>query len=357
MMSTQPVHADGATIFMYAADMAPLVHKALEDAYQMLQSSLPFFRVFRSLEGTHCYIDRRGGRARTVLLFTCRKRRVDVLNEMIEIDQGDLERFTACVFSHFETVDIISFKAIRTPANGLRFPLQQHASKDTYVIALPETPEQYTSSIGKSTRANIRQQTNGLHRHFPTFKSLFFTKADISAAHIRAIIGFSETKINAKGVAFSYDVDSITRLARECGFVNIFSIDGRICAGSINYQVDTSYFGEVTGYDPEFEKFGLGKLCVHQTICESIARGGKKFYLGGGVFDFKQRLLGEVLSMDEVHLYRSRFKQITHADVAARALIVAQVRRLKKMLHRKKQEKWAQLVFKSAYFIQNKLSK
>ncbi len=356
-MSTQPVHADGATISLYAADMAPLVDSALEDAYQMLQSSLPFFKVFRSLEGTHCYIDRRDGHPSTVLLFTRRKRRVDVLNEMIAIDQEELERFATCVFSHFNAVDIISFKAIKTEAKGLRFPLQQHGSKDTYVIALPETPEQYTSSIGKSTRANIRQQTNGLHRHFPTFKSLFFTKADISEEHIRAIIGFSETKINAKGVAFAYDVERIMRLARECGFVNIFSIDGRICAGSINYRVGTSYFGEVTGYDPDFEKFGLGKLCVHQTICESIARGGKKFYLGGGVFDFKQRLLGEVLSMDEVHLYRSRFKQITHADVAARALAVAQVRRLKKMLHRKKQEKWAQLVFKSAYFIQNRLSK
>lgn len=356
-MSTQPGHADGATITLYAADMAPLVGSALVGTYQMLQSSLPFFRIFRSLEATHCYIAWRDGRPSTVLLFTCRKRRVDVLNEMIEIDQGELERFAGCVFSHFETVDIISFKAIKTAANGLRFPLQQHGSKDTYVIALPETPEQYTSSIGKSTRANIRQQTNGLHRHFPSFQSLFFTNADISEEHIGAIIGFSEAKINARGVAFAYDVDRITRLARECGFVNIFSIDGRIRAGSINYQVGTSYFGEVTGYDPDFEKFGLGKLCVHQTICESIARGGKKFYLGGGVFDFKQRLLGEVLSMDEVHLYRSRFKQVTNADVAARALAVAQVRRLKKMLHQKKQEKWAQLVFKSAYFIQNKLNK
>jgi len=357
MMSNELVQGDAASISAYSSDMSPLLESALADAYQMLQSSLPFFKVFRSLENTHCYIARRDGRPGTVLLFTCRKRRVDVLNEMIEIDRPQLERFASCIFTNFKTIDIINFKALKTTTDGFRFPVQQHGSKDTYVIALPETPEQYTSSIGKSTRANIRAQTNGLHRHFPSFKSMFFTNAEITEEHIRAIIGFSEKKISAKGVAFAYDVGRITRLARECGFVNIFSIDGRICAGSINYRVGASYFGEVTGYDPDYEKFGLGKLCVHQTICESIARGGKKFYLGGGVFDFKQRMLGEVLGMDELHIYRSSFKKLTHADVAARALAVAHVRRLKKMLHQKKQEKWAKLVFKSAYFIQNKLSK
>lgn len=356
MMSNELVQADDVSISAYSSDMAPLVESALADAYHMLQSSLPFFEVFRSLEDTHCYIARREGRPSTVLLFTCRKRRVDVLNEMIEIDPPELERFASRIFTHFKTVDIINFKALKTSTHGFHFPLQQHASKDTYVITLPDTPELYTSSIGKSTRANIRAQTNGLHRHFPSFKSLFFTNEEISEEHIRTIIGFSESKINAKGVGFAYDVGRITRLARACGFVNIFSIDGRICAGSINYRVGASYFGEVTGYDRHYEKFGLGKLCVHQTIC-SIARGGKKFYLGGGVFDFKQRMLGEVLAMDELHIYRSRFKQWVHADVAARALAVARVRRLKKTLHLKKQEKWAKLVFKSAYFIQNKLSK
>lgn len=357
MMSNELVQGDDAAISPYSSDMAPLVDSALADAYHMLQSSLPFFKVFRSLEDTHCYIARREGRPSTVLLFTCRERRVDVLNEMIELDPPELERFASCIFMKFTTVDIIKFKALKTVTDGFRFPVQQHASKDTYVITLPETPEQYTSSIGKSTRANIRAQTNGLHRHFPSFKSLFFTNEEISEEHIRTIIGFSETKINAKGVGFAYDVDRITQLARACGFVNIFSIDGRICAGSINYRVGASYFGEVTGYDRNYEKFGLGKLCVHQTICESIARGGKKFYLGGGVFDFKQRMLGEVLGTDELHIYRSRFKQWIHADVAVHALAVARVRRLKKMPHQKKQEKWAKLVFKSAYFIQNKLSK
>jgi len=351
------VQADGATISLYCHDLPPLIENELVDSYDMLQSSMPFFRVFRSLENACCYVARHDGHASTVLVFTCRGRRVEVLNEMIEIAQPELDRFAAAIFTTFKTADVITFKALKTATRGFRFPVQRHHSKDTFVITLPATPEEYTSSLGKSTRANVRQQTNGLLRNFPSFEARFLTDGDIKDEHIRAIIGFSELKIRASGVNFSYDVERITRLAGACGFVSLFLVDGRICAGSINYRVGSSYFGEVTGYDPHYEKHGFGKLCVHQTICESIVRGGKKFYLGGGVFDFKQRMLGAVLSMDEVHIYRSRFKKLMNVDKVAKVVAVAYVRRLKRMLQQHKQERWAKAIFKSAYFVKNKLTK
>ena len=341
----------------YMYEIPAFVEKELSDAYETLHSSLAFFKVFRSLAHASCYVARKHGSASTILVFTCCGRCVDVLNEMIEIEQVELDRFVRYIFSRFAEIDVISFKAVKTMLDAFAFPVQKHASKSTYLITLPATPEDYTASIGKSTRAGLRHQMNNVVRDFKTFESKFFVSEDVDEQYVRDIIRFSEEKIGSKGIKFAHDVDRIMALVRTCGFINVFLIDGRICAGSINYSVGSSYFGDVTGYDPAYEKYGLGKLGVHQTICESIRRGGRKFYLGGGVFDFKKRMLGVPLCMDEITIYRSHAKMATNLDRVVKSALTGYLGHLKATLHHHKQKPWVQYAFKSFYFFKNRMTK
>ena len=357
MNLSELVKAGEASISCYLDEIPPFVEQELVNSYETLHASLPFFRTYRSIEGANCYVARKNGHPPTVLLFTFHKRRVEVLNEMVEVEQAEVERFADYIFSNFRQVDIIRFKALKTTVHESGFPVQRHYSKDTFVIALPATPEEYTESIAKSIRADIRRQTRNVARDFPSVTTEFFVDGDVREEHIREIIGFSERKINAKGVKFSHDVERIIALARMCGFVSVLLIDGRVCAGSVAYRVGSSYFGDVTGYDPAYEKYALGKLIIHQTICESIVRGGTKYYLGGGVFEFKNKMAGALLSMDELQIYRSRVKMLVNVDRVVGTLIAAGVGRLKRLLHQRKQEAWARLVFKSFYFFSNKLAK
>ena len=330
------------------------VEEALVTTYASLHSSLAFFKVFRSIENASCYLAHNAGAPSTVLLFTFSGRRIDVINEMIEVPQAEMARFVAYVFAHFPRIDVISFKAVKTAIRELRFPSQQYRAKGSYVVTLPATPDAYKARIGKSTRASINQGLNGIRRHFPSFESRFFVNDDIDEDHIRTIVAMSEQKINAGDAVFFHDVARLARLARLCGFVHVILIDGRICAGSVNYQVGASFFGDVMGYDPRYEKFGLGKLCVYLTICESIVRGGTRFYLGGGVFAFKERLLGVPFYMDEVHIYRSPIRLLRHIGHAIRALIAAAMRSAKQLLHEHRRTAWARLVFKSFYLLQRR---
>ncbi|MCC2973790.1 GNAT family N-acetyltransferase [Massilia sp. IC2-476] len=338
----------------YRDTVPPFVEEALADLYDTLHASLPFFRVYRSLDAVSCYIAERDGRPSTILLFRCEGRRIEVLNEMIAIDQPELRRFARYVFHSYPEVDLIGFKALKTTTPGLGYPVQQHNAKDTYVIALPDTPNAYLASLGKSTRANIRQQTNLVNRSFPSFCTRFYTGHEIEEAHVRAILGFSEEKIKAGGATIAHDLERIMALARACGYVVVLFIDGQVCAGSVNYWVGSSVFGDVTGYDRRYEKFSLGKLCVFQTICESIARGAKRFYLGGGEFDFKGRLNGVALEMDEVRIYRSRWRMLVNLDRAAEAVLKARVRQLKKRLHRHKQHLLARMAFRLFYLLKGR---
>ena len=342
------------SVSCYIDEIPPLIETELVRLYQTLHSSLPYFKTFRSLEQANSYVEQCNGYPCSVLLFTIRNRRIDVLNEMIEIDQAALDRFARYVFAIFDRADIIRFKAVKTEACGFAYPMQKHKSKDTYFISLPATPQEYTRSMGKSTRTGVRYQTNNVLRNFPSFSSFSSVNKDINEEHVREIIRFSEHKINAKGGKFAHDTQRILALAKMCGFVHVLLINGRVCAGSINYCIGSSYFGEVTAYDPQYEKYGLGKLCVHQTICESIMRGGAKFYLGGGTFEFKQRMLGVILSMDEVHIYRSSGRMLRHLDKAAATFVLGLFRQLKRALQRRQKTPWARVVFRVANFFRDR---
>ncbi len=349
MSGASAAEACDSSVTCYIDEVPPFIGQELERLYQTLHSSLHFFATFRSLERVSCYVARRHGEAVCILLFTRRGRRIDVLNEMIEVPGPELERFASHVFSVFPRADIISFRAVSSPGEGFAFPLQRYASKQTWVVGLPATGAEYTSRIGKATRATILNRGNAVRRTFPSYRFDTYTGADIDEAHLREIMRLSEARINAGGAVLVHDAARITALARECGFVTVLSIQGRLRAGSINYRVGSNFFGEVIAYDPGYEKYSLGKLCAYQTICESIAAGGNRFFLGGGVFDFKRSLLGQLVSMDELTIYRSRWKMLLNLQRAAAAMLAARLRLAKALLHRHRQSMPARLVFACYY--------
>lgn len=343
--------SDGA--HCYLNDIPSFVEDALGRLYGCLHASLPFFELFRSTAGAHCYVSLRAGRPASIFVFTLHGRRLGVLNEMIEVSQEELEAFARYVFARFERVDIIRFPALRARVHDFAFPLQQHPSKATYCIALPATPDEYTARIGKSTRASIHRGLNGLRKRFPSFGMAYRSGRDIDEAELRDIIQLSEANIRVRGARVVHDVDRITALARKCGFVSVLFIEGRVCAGWINYRIGDNFFNDVMGFDRRYEKFGLGKLCGYQTIREAIARGGKRFYLGGGIFEYKERLLGRPVDMDELNIYRSRRRMLLHLPHVARALLAAGIRRCKDALHRNRKHMPARLVLDCFYLLKS----
>ena len=357
MSSSGTVQTGEIFVSCYIDEVPPFIENELARLYGALHSSLPFFNVFRSIDQVSCYVVINDNKPIVIILFKLKNRSIEVLNEMIEIDQREIDRFTRYVFIKFSQVDIISFKALKTVINKFGFPMQKYNSKDTYMIELPATPHEYTASIGKSTRTNIRYQNNNIIRNHPSFSVKFYIKEDINEQCIKVILSFSDKRIRTKFSGFSHNEARIISLARMCGFVCVLMINSRVCAGSINYQIGSNYFGEVLGHDIEYEKYGLGKLALHQTICESILRGGRKFYLGGGVFDFKNRMLGTQVSMDELQIYRSYGKMILNFDKAAKTIIFSYVRKCKLWLHQHKHNFFARCAFKYFYFFKSKIAK
>ncbi len=348
---------DGVPVTCFVDEIPEWVEAALETRYANLHASLPFFRIYRSLSEVGCYLAGRREQPLEILLFRRKRWRIEVLNEMFDLAAGETKRFVEFVFASFSDVDLISFNAVKTAVDGSRYAVQQYHSKHTFVVSLPATPDDYLARIGKTTRANIRQQLNTVKRVFPSFTSTCLEREEIDDDTLRTIIGLSEQRIKARGVRFHHDIDRISALARKCGIVVVLRIEGRICAGSINYRVGSDFFGDVTCYDPAYQRYGLGKLCTFHTICESVKRGGRQFYLGGGEFEFKERMLGKRVDMDQLQVYRSHAKAWSHPGWVARSFAQGQLRRYRAMLHAHKSSFQSRFVLGALQAYRNRMAK
>lgn len=345
--------ADEIAIACYINEVPDFVEAELVRLYHTLHSSMAYFRIFRSADKLSCYVASRDGVPVTILLFLFANGTIKVVNEMIEIDPAELSRFAQYMFANFPLSSVISFKAVKTDAAGFPFPFQKSSVKETYVIALPATPEEYTASLGKSTRTGVRYQLNKVRRDHPSFVSRFYVNEEIDEAHVRAILRMSEERITAQAFSFSHDTERVLGLLKTCGFVHVLFIDGRVCGGSVNYRVGSGCFGEAIGQHPDYEKYGLGKLTVYLTVCESIAMGCRKFYLGGGRFDFKSRMLGVLQEMDRLDIYRSRAKMLLNIDKAGKVVVDGYVRQLKTWLRKNEEKALARFVVSSFYSWKN----
>ena len=352
-LSNSTAQSSEITISCYLHEIPPFVERDLVRLYGHLFSSLPFFRIFKSLEDVSTYVVRQGGQAITVLLFRYKEGEIDVFNEMIRIDEAELQRFASYMFAKFDRACVISFKAIQTNLQSLPFPFQQHNAKDDFVILLSRMPQDYTARLGKATRANIKRYMKRLVQNHPSFSYQFYEKEDIDEQHIRAIIDLSKDRISARKKKFGVDeneTQGLIRLAKVCGMVNVVRINGRLCAGTISYRTGSGYIAVVNAHDAQFDEYWLGTLCYYLTICESMVRGGKAFHMGGGRYEYKKRLLGVRQDMDRIEIYRSYRHCVLRFDRVVKTLFASWVRKLKLWVLAREKSLISQLVIRILHF-------
>ncbi len=351
---SSPKHERGLYGSCYLNEIPAFVGPELTRLYETLHSSLPFFELFRSTSGAHCYVSWRDGLPTHIFVFVFRDNCLEVLNEMIAVDEQELARFTRFMFARFGQIDLIRFKALKTQLRELEFPVQQYAAKHTYCIALPGTAEAYTASLGAATRGSVKHKWNRVRKAFPDLRMEFRNGSDIDDAWLDEIMQLSEEGIAARGLNMRHDREKISAMARRCGFASAVLVDGRIAAGIIAYQFGSSYFFELLGYDKRFCKYGMGTICVYQTIREIVVRGGSRCYLGGGHFEYKRHMGGKLLCMDELKIYRSHSRMLANLHQAAGMFLDARVRAAKEFLHRHRHHALARLVFEGFYLIKSR---
>ncbi|HEY6913044.1 MAG TPA: GNAT family N-acetyltransferase [Paludibacter sp.] len=228
------------------------------------------------------------------------------LNKLVYIDQNIFSEFTKFIFESFPVIKkvIIIFSYI---SYSLNKSFLFHRNHD-YIINLPSTMDDYLSTLGHSTRKNIKNYRSRLSRDYP--QANFVTKygVEIEESNIDRIIQLNIARMKHKGIIPGRDNNdkiNIHKFAQHYGVVSYVEIDGVIVAGNIAMILNKQIFGFVIAHDESFSKYDIAKICQLNLIQTCIEKGVSTFHLLWGDNDFKKRFLGEPHLLTSYYVYKT----------------------------------------------------
>ena len=302
--------SDGIHLSLHHHDIPPFVEKELERLYGNIYSSLKEWRATGGVgSDVSTYVERQGTGVTALYLLRLCGREIRVLNEGIPVSDAQAGRFATAAFERFPQAWAITFHAVRNSVRNIRYPHRSYNCLEDIVASLPSDGDAYLASLGSATRSYIKRYLNKARRELPSFQHEVTLGADIAENELREVITLNKLRMEGKGKVQGIDdreLHRIQALASECGMLSVLRIDGRICAGTINFRAGNNYFLEVIAHDPRYNDYRLGTLCCYLTICECIARGGREYHFLWGPQDYKFRLAGVQQDLDHLVIYRSR---------------------------------------------------
>ena len=323
-------------ITFYENSIPSFVETELERLYANVYSTLHHLNADDgSAECTSTYVAEQHGTPIAVLLVRIENGKASVLNEQINLEIEEVDRFTRHILARYPQVGIVSFNAICTSHSRCAYPAQRHYCTEDIVLELPASADDYHARLGKSTRKTINYRMNRLKRCFPSLHWEVRASDQIDETQIREIIALNRARMASKNKVSSLDfreTERIIRLARWRGLVIAVSINGRTCAGAICCRVGDNYFAHVLAHDPLYDSYRLGTLCAYLTICECIRRGGKEFHFLWGRYDYKYLLLGVDRALYRMTIYRSYLHLLLNGGTACRIAIAGRLQRLRSKL-------------------------
>jgi hypothetical protein len=295
----------------------------MERLYGNIYASPKQWRITGALsDRTGCYVEREGGEILAVIAFERRASEVRVLNEGHRFPPDLLERFARRLFHGDASIDMVTLHAVQQE-KPTGYPSLAYECLEDIVLDLPASEDAYFAQLGGATRSYIKRYLNKLRKTFPAIRQEIITGSDISEADIRSLVLLNKSRMEAKGKTAGIDDEELRRiiaLAKVCGLLSVLRYEGRIIAGTINFQAGNNFFLEVIAHDPVWNDYRVGTLCCYLTICECIRRGGREYHFLWGPHDYKFRLLGVERRLCHLTIYRSRTAMAIHPLIAAKEM-------------------------------------
>lgn len=318
--STPPRFPSEHTISFFEDNLPADIEVEMTQLYANYFSSPAKLRAYGQLNKASTYVAHAGGRATAIFLIRIEGKKIHVLNEQIHIPGIEISRFARYIFKRYKSATVICFKTVDTHLSHFSFPYQRTYFTNDVVLTLPQSVADYQASLGKATRENIKRYLKLLKRDFPDYRFEVTEKNEGGYERFRAIIDFNHARMSVKNKVSGINIAEAERLYElvgQCGMVCSVTINGRICAGTICYQVGDNYFMRVIAHDSAYNEYRTGLLCCYLTIAECILRGGKHYHFLWGREEYKYRLLGQHRDFDTLTIYRSylRFFADLHSIV------------------------------------------
>ncbi len=297
------------------------VWPGLERRYHSIFCSEPLLRLHGALTWQiEAWTMRRDGRIAVLILFERTGRCARVLNEVFDLPAADLDAFAQAVFAQYPELTAIRLTAVALDGRPRRYPCIVAPHSDDYVLTLPASEEAWLATLSAQTREKIRYHWRRAQRLRPGLCFRTVPAAAIEQAQLRTVLGFNRARMQAKGRRFGMDETEQRRLCalmHERGQLSVIEVDGEVRAGLLCTLAGNDITMHVIAHDPAFDDLRLGFLCCALTIQDAIGQGLQRFHFLWGYYDYKVRLGGHPVTLDQVLLLRARGHACRHPRLLA----------------------------------------
>lgn len=303
------------TVACYENMIPDFVPGKLEQLYGSMYASFAHFQVYGGLDNASTYVSGSETEIKDIFLYRRTHRRVQVINEQMQLDDESINSFARTMFERYPDVNSVCFHAVDIAKSRMDFPYQHHVCTNDITMPLPATVDEYYAKLGKSSRKTLNQNGNRLQRRYQTFQFTVLDSNQVSESQLREVIALNHARMAGKSRVSAInekEAASIIAFTKQCGLTGLITIDGKIRAGAICFRIGDHFHLRVIGHDPEYNTYGLGMLCCYRTICECITRGGTMFHFMWGQEEYKYRLLGEQRQLTHIVIYRSHGKMLVN---------------------------------------------
>ncbi len=305
----------------YEAHVPEWASVELDRLYGNIFSSLVHFRMCGGLEQVHTYVRRSGidGKVLAIFLFRIQHGSIAVLNEGMMLQTEEIEHFSAYIFDRYPSIAVIEFHAVHMPPRRVTRPMQRFYQTEDFVLALPDSTKGYLAMLGNATRKNIKKHLNRWHRDFPDTEYRVYKKSDISEADLRSVVDLNHRRMAMKNKVSAIDEDelqSMLRMAQECGYLCVVRNQDGICAGTLLFRFGEHFVSRVSAHHPRFDDYRLGTLACFRAVCEAIHQGGRHFHFMWGRYAYKSALGSVLIELHHIVIYRSYWHVLRHAKLA-----------------------------------------
>lgn len=288
-----------------------------------------------SADRTYALVMENKQKIEQIILFKRNGNAVTVLNEQITIPRHDLQLFVTYIFENYQSVELVTFPSVRTGIVELSCPIQRFNATEDIVAQLPDSPDQYLSSLSKNTRESIRRYQRRIAKDNPEIEYRLYERDYITPAIVHEIVELSKARLKQKKQISNHS-DQTTRkllpLISKYGVALVAEKEGRVCGGIICTLIHDQMYMHIIAHDPVLDHLRLGKICCFLSICDAIKRQCRHYHMLSGEYDYKFQFLGERFDYDRLTLYRSKTSIVKNVQIYIRNEIRGRGRRLKRDL-------------------------
>lgn len=279
----------------------------LPDLYGSLFATLDWFETHDDSPGHGACVL---AEPRHVLLFDRAGDTVEVLNKAFRIAPADARRACRALFRAFPDVRRIHLEVMFLAAE-LELPRRVLYWTDHMVVDLPATVDEYTASLGRSTRRNLRLYENRVHRDFPDAAVEIMRPGDRAGELVDLFLAWKNDRFREHGRTTYWERDPalaarFVELLRRCGEAQVTTLAGREAAISFAFPVGEEVCSQETSFDPSLEQYHLGLLAQYWVACDAVRRGAKRFNLLWSTTQYKERLGATPRRATALSVFRSR---------------------------------------------------